>query len=130
MEPGKGYRSVLPSPQGPVSTFLPACYWITNRYRGHCETILYQRLVTMSLLDFLCLTSSESVTRNLFFKNTTFTVFLAQSVFTSLCYMLFFFTSLNSQQQFGAIFGFMMAIYITFPFRSMYFSISMSFFSL
>ena len=90
MEPGKGYRSVLPSPQGPVSTFLPACYWITNRYRGHCETISYQRLVTMSLLDFLCLTSSESVTRNLFFKNITFTVLLAQSVFNSLCYMLFF----------------------------------------
>lgn len=92
MEPGKGYRSVHPplSPKASLSIFTSMLLDHRPSTHGHCETILYQRLVTVSLLDSLCLTSSELVARNLFFKNITFTIFLAQSVFTSLCYMLFF----------------------------------------
>lgn len=133
VETDKGYRSVPPplSPRAGLDIFASMLLDHKRSTRGHCETILFQRLVTVSLLDFLCLTSSKPAARNLFFNNITLTIFLAQSVFISLWYMLFFSpTSLHSQQQFSAVFGFMMAVYITFPFRSMYLLKSMSFFSL
>lgn len=95
VETDKGYRSVHPplSPRASLDIFASMLLDHKPSTRGHCETILFQRSVTVSLLDFLCLTSSKPAARNLFFNNITFTIFLAQPVFISLRYMLSFFFS-------------------------------------
>ena len=117
MEIGKGYRSVHPplSPRAGLDIFTSMLLDHKPSTRGHCETILFQRLVTVSLLDFL----QVSCQKHLFQKYYLYHFPSSVNIHFLVLYAFFCPTSLHSQQQSGAVFGFMMAVYITFPFRSM-----------
>ena len=126
MEIGKGYRSVHPplSPRAGLDIFTSMLLDHKPSTRGHCETILFQRLVTVSLLDFL----QVSCQKHLFQKYYLYHFPSSVNIHFLVLYAFFCPTSLHSQQQSGAVFGFMMAVYITFPFRSMCLLKSVSFF--
>ena len=126
MEIGKGYRSVHPplSPRAGLDIFTSMLLDHKPSTCGHCETILFQRLVTVSLLDFL----QVSCQKHLFQKYYLYHFPSSVNIHFLVLYAFFGPTSLHSQQQSGAVFGFMMAVYITFPFRSMCLLKSVSFF--
>lgn len=111
-------QSTLLSPRASLDIFASMLLDHKPSTRSHCETILFQRLVTVSLLDFLCLTSSKPARKPLFQQYDLYN-FLALSWYSFPYAICFFFpTSFTFQQQFSAVFGSMDIVYITFPFRS------------
>lgn len=129
VETDKGYRSVHPplSPRASLPIYLPACYWITNSTRGHCETILFQ-IGDIVSLDSSVLHPPSQLQKPLFQQYDLYN-FLSSVSIHSLCYMLFS-PHLYILSSSLVLFWIHDGVYITFPFRSMYLLKSMSFFSL